>query len=101
MINGKIFGNMFGFAYAILIDFLILLFQGTCVFLIHHLGKTGANSEAFTVYNMLRYRNRTISKSLHQQILSILIKGRLLKEAYVVFKVKDAQLLIICTFALF
>nr|GLL28685.1 pentatricopeptide repeat-containing protein At1g10910, chloroplastic [Ipomoea trifida] len=60
--------------------------EGTCVFLIHHLGKTGANSEAFTVYNMLRYRNRTISKSLHQQILSILIKGRLLKEAYVVFK---------------
>nr|GMD04960.1 pentatricopeptide repeat-containing protein At1g10910, chloroplastic [Ipomoea batatas] len=66
--------------------------EGTCVFLIHHLGKTGANSEAFTVYNMLRYRNRTISKSLHQQILSILIKGRLLKEAYVVFK-ENARLI--------
>lgn len=63
------------------------LFQGLCSSLIYHLGKTGAHSEAFSVYNMLRYSKRTISKALHENILHILIAGRLLKDAYVVVKV--------------
>ncbi|KAG5563741.1 hypothetical protein RHGRI_000071 [Rhododendron griersonianum] len=57
-----------------------------CSSLIFHLGITGALSEAFSVYNMLRYSKRTISKALHEKILNILIGGRLLEEAYVVVK---------------
>ncbi|XP_055833399.1 pentatricopeptide repeat-containing protein At1g10910, chloroplastic isoform X2 [Solanum dulcamara] len=60
--------------------------EGLCSSLIYHLGKTGAHSEAFSVYNMLRYSKRTISKALHENILHILIAGRLLKDAYVVVK---------------
>ncbi|XP_059297392.1 pentatricopeptide repeat-containing protein At1g10910, chloroplastic isoform X1 [Lycium ferocissimum] len=60
--------------------------EGLCSSLIYHLGKTGAYSEAFSVYNMLRYSKRTISKVLHENILHILIAGRLLKDAYVVVK---------------
>ncbi|CAN4119738.1 unnamed protein product [Withania somnifera] len=60
--------------------------EGRCSSLIYHLGKTGAHSEAFSVYNMLRYNKRTISKALHENILHILIAGRLLKDAYVVVK---------------
>ncbi|XP_019251974.1 PREDICTED: pentatricopeptide repeat-containing protein At1g10910, chloroplastic isoform X2 [Nicotiana attenuata] len=60
--------------------------EGLCSSLIYHLGKTDAHSEAFSVYNMLRYSKRTISKSLHEKILHILIAGRLLKDAYVVVK---------------
>ncbi|KAL7002008.1 hypothetical protein U1Q18_003157, partial [Sarracenia purpurea var. burkii] len=57
-----------------------------CSSLIFHLGKTGAYSEAFSVYNMLRYSKRTMSKALHEKILHILIKGQLLKDAYIVVK---------------
>ncbi|GMQ01821.1 hypothetical protein CsSME_00048316 [Camellia sinensis var. sinensis] len=57
-----------------------------CSSLIFHLGKNGAHPEAFSVYNMLRYGKRTMCKSLHEKILHILIKGRLLKDAYVVVK---------------
>lgn len=60
--------------------------EGLCSSLIYYLGKTDAHSEAFSVYNMLRYSKRTISKSLHEKILHILIAGRLLKDAYVVVK---------------
>lgn len=60
--------------------------EGLCSSLIYHLGKTGAHSEAFSVYNMLRYSKRTISNALHENILHILIAGRLLKDAYVVVK---------------
>ncbi|KAL6494516.1 hypothetical protein OROGR_031316 [Orobanche gracilis] len=54
--------------------------------LINHLGKTGAHSEAFSVYNMLRYSKRIINKTLHEKILHILLAGGLLKDAYVVVK---------------
>ncbi|KAJ4967114.1 hypothetical protein NE237_018963 [Protea cynaroides] len=57
-----------------------------CSYLIFHLGKTGASSEAFSVYNMLRYSKRTMWKALHGKILNILVAGGLLKEAYVVAK---------------
>lgn len=60
--------------------------EGLCSSLIYHLGRTGAHSEAFSVYIMLRYSKRTISKALHENILHILIAGRLLKDAYVVVK---------------
>lgn len=48
-----------------------------------------AHSEAFSVYNMLRYSKRTMSKALHEKILHILIAGKLFKDAYVVVKVCD------------
>ncbi|XP_010475980.1 PREDICTED: pentatricopeptide repeat-containing protein At1g10910, chloroplastic [Camelina sativa] len=57
-----------------------------CSSLIYHLGKIRAHSEAFSVYNMLRYSKRTICKELHEKILHILIQGNLLKDAYVVVK---------------
>ncbi|XP_038683179.1 pentatricopeptide repeat-containing protein At1g10910, chloroplastic isoform X1 [Tripterygium wilfordii] len=57
-----------------------------CSSLIFHLGKTRAHSEAFSVYNILRYGKRTMCKALHEKILHILIAGRLLKDAYVVVK---------------
>lgn len=57
-----------------------------CSSLIFHLGKIRAHSEAFSVYNMLRYSKRTMCKALHEKILHILISGGLLKEAYVVVK---------------
>ncbi|KAF2556029.1 hypothetical protein F2Q68_00013202 [Brassica cretica] len=57
-----------------------------CSSLIYHLGKIRAQSEAFSVYNMLRYSKRTICKDLHEKILHILIHGKLLKDAYVVVK---------------
>lgn len=60
--------------------------EGLCSALIYHLGKTGAYSEAFNVYNILRYNKRTMCKALHEKILHILLAGRLLKEAYVVVK---------------
>lgn len=60
--------------------------EGLCSSLIYHLGQTRAHSEAFSVYNMLRYSKRTISKALHENILHILIAGGLLKDAYVVVK---------------
>uniref|UniRef100_A0A1J3CCJ7 Pentatricopeptide repeat-containing protein, chloroplastic n=1 Tax=Noccaea caerulescens TaxID=107243 RepID=A0A1J3CCJ7_NOCCA len=57
-----------------------------CSSLIYHLGKTRAHSEAFSVYNMLRYSKRTICRDLHEKILHTLIQGKLLKDAYVVVK---------------
>ncbi|KAK6156967.1 hypothetical protein DH2020_011215 [Rehmannia glutinosa] len=54
--------------------------------LINHLGRTGAHSEAFSVYNMLKYSKRGINKALHEKILHILLAGGLLKDAYVVVK---------------
>ncbi|KAF3586968.1 hypothetical protein F2Q69_00026317 [Brassica cretica] len=57
-----------------------------CSSLIYHLGKIRAHSEAFSVYNMLRYSKRTICKDLHEKILHILIHGKLFKDAYVVVK---------------
>ncbi|XP_034702451.1 pentatricopeptide repeat-containing protein At1g10910, chloroplastic isoform X1 [Vitis riparia] len=57
-----------------------------CSSLISHLGKIRAHSQAFSVYNMLRYSKRTMCKALHEKILHILVAGRLLKDAYVVVK---------------
>ncbi|KAK9096045.1 hypothetical protein Sjap_021542 [Stephania japonica] len=54
--------------------------------LIVQLGKTGAPSEAFSVYNMLRFSKRTMCKALHEKVLKILVAGGLLKDAYVVVK---------------
>ncbi|XP_030552742.2 pentatricopeptide repeat-containing protein At1g10910, chloroplastic isoform X2 [Rhodamnia argentea] len=60
--------------------------EGLCSSLIFQLGKMNAYSEAFSVYNMLRYSKRSMCKALHEKILHILISGRLYKEAYVVVK---------------
>lgn len=61
--------------------------QELCSSLMFHLGRTGRHSEAFSVYNMLRYSKRAMSKALHEKILHILIDGRLFRDAYVVVKV--------------
>lgn len=61
--------------------------QDLCASLMNLLGITGAYSEAFSVYNMLKYSKRTINKALHEKILHILLAGGLLKDAYVVVKV--------------
>ncbi|KAL6881949.1 hypothetical protein ACP4OV_011421 [Aristida adscensionis] len=50
------------------------------------LGKAGLPSEAFSVYNMLRFSKRTVCKSLHEKALAILVTAGLLKDAYVVVK---------------
>ena len=68
-------------------SFFVVYLQELCSSLIFHLDKIGASSEAFSVYNMLRYSKRTMHKALHEKILHILIKGRLFKHAYVVIKV--------------
>ncbi|XP_022930554.1 pentatricopeptide repeat-containing protein At1g10910, chloroplastic [Cucurbita moschata] len=57
-----------------------------CSYLISSLGTIRAYSEAFSVYNILKYSKRTMCKALHEKILHILIAGRLLKDAYVVVK---------------
>ncbi|CAN8311955.1 unnamed protein product [Cochlearia groenlandica] len=57
-----------------------------CSSLIYHLGKIRAHSEAFSVYNMLRYGKRFICRDLHEKILHTLIQGKLFKDAYVVVK---------------
>ncbi|XP_061337205.1 pentatricopeptide repeat-containing protein At1g10910, chloroplastic [Gastrolobium bilobum] len=57
-----------------------------CSSLIFHLGQVNAHSEAFSVYNMLKYSKRTMCKELHEKILRILLAGKLLKDAYVVVK---------------
>ncbi|KAL3638164.1 hypothetical protein CASFOL_018034 [Castilleja foliolosa] len=64
----------------------VFVLQNLGSVLINRLGKTGAHSEAFSVYNMLRYSKRTINKALHEKILNILLAGGLLKDAYVVLK---------------
>ncbi|XP_020701892.1 pentatricopeptide repeat-containing protein At1g10910, chloroplastic-like [Dendrobium catenatum] len=50
------------------------------------LAKAGSFSESFSVYNMLRYSNRNVCKSLHETMLNILVEAGLLKDAYVVVK---------------
>ncbi|OVA03747.1 Pentatricopeptide repeat [Macleaya cordata] len=60
--------------------------------LILHLGKVGASSEAFSVYNMLRYSKRTLCRALHGKMLNILVAGGLLKDAYVVVKDNAEQI---------
>ncbi|XP_058767242.1 pentatricopeptide repeat-containing protein At1g10910, chloroplastic-like [Vicia villosa] len=57
-----------------------------CTSLIFHLGQTKAYPEAFSLYNILKYSKRSICKALHEKILHILLAGKLLKDAYVVFK---------------
>ncbi|KAK8626832.1 hypothetical protein V6N13_134462 [Hibiscus sabdariffa] len=57
-----------------------------CSSLIFHLGKMKAHSEAFSVYNMLRYGKRKMCNALHEKILRILVAGKLFKDAYVVVK---------------
>ncbi|CAA6666113.1 unnamed protein product [Spirodela intermedia] len=57
-----------------------------CSSLILELGKSGAPSEAFSVYNMLRYSKTTPRKSIHEKMLNILIGAKLFKNAYVVMK---------------
>ena len=71
--------------------FLDVILQELCSSLISHLGKIRAHSQAFSVYNMLRYSKRTMCKALHEKILHILVAGRLLKDAYVVVKVCDVS----------
>ncbi|CAN6457204.1 unnamed protein product [Victoria cruziana] len=57
-----------------------------CSSLMIRLGQNGATSEAFSVYNMLRYSKRAICKALHEKVLNILVSGGLLKDAYVIMK---------------
>ncbi|XP_058073884.1 pentatricopeptide repeat-containing protein At1g10910, chloroplastic isoform X2 [Magnolia sinica] len=57
-----------------------------CSSLILQLGEAGTTSEAFSVYNMLRYSKRTVCEALHEKMLNILVAGGLLKDAYVVMK---------------
>ncbi|XP_042461608.1 pentatricopeptide repeat-containing protein At1g10910, chloroplastic isoform X1 [Zingiber officinale] len=57
-----------------------------CSSVILQLGQSGFPSEAFSIYNMLRYSKRTLCKSLHQRMFSILVRAGLLKDAYVVMK---------------
>ncbi|XP_034197905.1 pentatricopeptide repeat-containing protein At1g10910, chloroplastic isoform X3 [Prunus dulcis] len=57
-----------------------------CSSLMFLLGKIRAYSEAYSVYNILRYSKRTMCKALHEKILHILLAGQLLKDAYVVVK---------------
>ncbi|CAO2179555.1 unnamed protein product [Urochloa humidicola] len=57
-----------------------------CSHVMIQLGKAGFPSEAFSIYNMLRYSKRTIRKSLHEKALGILVSAELLKDAYIVVK---------------
>ncbi|WOL03021.1 hypothetical protein Cni_G11741 [Canna indica] len=63
-----------------------------CSSLILQLGQSGFPSEAFSIYNMLRYSKRTLCKSLHEKMLNILVAAGLFKDAYVVMK-DNARLL--------
>lgn len=81
--------NMYLLAYRTTLDMHSKGYQPAeelCSSLIYHLGQENAYSEAFSLYNMLRYSKRTIGKALHEKILRILLAGKLLKDAYVVFK---------------
>ncbi|KAH6762014.1 Pentatricopeptide repeat superfamily protein [Perilla frutescens var. hirtella] len=60
--------------------------EDLAVSLMKSLGSTGAYSEAFSVYNLLKYSKRTMNKALHGKILQILLSGGLLKDAYLVVK---------------
>ncbi|CAL0309555.1 unnamed protein product [Lupinus luteus] len=63
-----------------------------CSTLMYHLGQVNAYSEAFAVYNILRYSKRTMCKALHEKILRILLAGKLFKDAYVVVKDNTASI---------
>ncbi|CAO2829923.1 unnamed protein product [Amaranthus hypochondriacus] len=54
--------------------------------LLLQLGETGAHSEAFSVYKILISSEKTISSSLHENILHILIAGMDLDNAFAVVK---------------
>ncbi|OIV91539.1 hypothetical protein TanjilG_08951 [Lupinus angustifolius] len=54
--------------------------------------EVNAYSEAFAVYNILRYSKRTMCKALHEKILGILLAGKLFKDAYVVVKDNAASI---------
>ncbi|KAG1346390.1 pentatricopeptide repeat-containing protein, chloroplastic [Cocos nucifera] len=60
--------------------------EDLCSSLILQLGQSGFPSEAFSVYNMLRYGKRTLCKSIHEKMLDLLVAAGLLKDAYVVMK---------------
>ncbi|KAL6608134.1 hypothetical protein ACP70R_041197 [Stipagrostis hirtigluma subsp. patula] len=60
--------------------------EDLCSHVMVQLGKAGFPSEAFSVYNMLRYSKRTVHKSLHEKALGILVPAGLLKDAYIVVK---------------
>ncbi|CAM0881336.1 unnamed protein product [Alopecurus aequalis] len=57
-----------------------------CSEVMAQLGEAGFHSEAFSVYNMMRYSKRTVCKSLHEKVLGILVPAGLLKDAYIVIK---------------
>ncbi|XP_039121799.1 pentatricopeptide repeat-containing protein At1g10910, chloroplastic isoform X1 [Dioscorea cayenensis subsp. rotundata] len=57
-----------------------------CSVLIVQLGQGGFPSEAFSVYNFLKYSKRNMRKILHEQMLDILVAAGLLKDAYVIMK---------------
>ncbi|MQL94867.1 hypothetical protein Taro_027537, partial [Colocasia esculenta] len=57
-----------------------------CTSLLLHLAQSGAPSEAFSVYNMLRYSKGTLRRSIHEKMLNILVGAKLFKNAYVVMK---------------
>ncbi|KAH7686438.1 HCP-like protein [Dioscorea alata] len=57
-----------------------------CSVLIVQLGQGGFPSEAFSVYNFLKYSKRNMRKILHEQMLDILVAAGLLKDAYVTMK---------------
>lgn len=65
----------------------INLVQELCSEVMVQLGEAGFPSEAFSVYNMMRYSKRTVCKSLHEKVLGILVPAGLLKDAYIVIKV--------------
>ncbi|CAI8591520.1 unnamed protein product [Vicia faba] len=81
--------NMYLLAYRTVEDMHSKGYQPTeelCSSLIFHLGQAKAHSEAFSIYNILKYSKRSICKALHEKILHILLAGKLWKDAYVVFK---------------
>jgi hypothetical protein len=65
----------------------IIHLQELCSEVMVQLGEAGLPSEAFSVYNMMRYSKRTVCKSLHEKVLGILVPAGLLKDAYIVIKV--------------
>uniref|UniRef100_A0A0D9V220 PROP1-like PPR domain-containing protein n=1 Tax=Leersia perrieri TaxID=77586 RepID=A0A0D9V220_9ORYZ len=64
-----------------------------CSEIMMQLGEAGFPSEAFSVYNMLRYGKRTVCKSLHEKVLCILVPAGLLKDAYIVVKFTEKTLI--------
>lgn len=57
-----------------------------CLSLILQLAKAGSPSESYSVYNMLRYSNRNVDKSIHETMLNLLVEAGVMKNAYVVAK---------------